>query len=103
MTPFPGSDTVGSDEGLPATLDRGPTPDGREVRNGDVGQTLAYDVLSFNPVGGRCVTVALSGVTHVEDAYGEIVEITGERHQSDRDGAAEQLELLEVELYGPES
>jgi len=77
--------------------------DGREVWSGDVGHTLAYDRISFDPVDGRSVTIALAGVTRVEDPFGEIVEITGERHQSDREDEREHLELLEVELYGPES
>lgn len=77
--------------------------DGDEVWSGDVGRTLAYDVIPFDPTDGQSVTIALEGVTRVEDAFGEIVEITGERHQSDREGGRDRLELVEVELYGPES
>jgi len=74
---------------------------GEEVWSGEVGHTLAYDDLSFDPVEGRSVTIALGGVTQVEDPFGEIVEITGERHQSDRESGKSYLELMEVELYGP--
>ncbi|MCU4973508.1 DUF4982 domain-containing protein [Halobacteria archaeon AArc-m2/3/4] len=77
--------------------------DGQEVWDGTVGHTLAYDHISFDPTEGRSVTVALEGVTYAEDPFGEIVEITGEKHQSDRESGRSQLELLEVELYGPSS
>jgi hypothetical protein len=77
--------------------------DGREVWSGEVGHTLAYDWIEFDPIEGQSVTVALAGVTEVEDPFGEIVEITGERHQSDRESGRDYLELLEVELYGPEA
>ncbi|MFC7139310.1 DUF4982 domain-containing protein [Halosimplex aquaticum] len=76
--------------------------DGEEVWSGEVGHTLAYDAITFDPTEGRSVTVALAGVTRVEDAFGEIVEITGERHHSDVDEERNALELLEVELYGPD-
>lgn len=77
--------------------------DGQEVWSDDVGHTLAYDRISFDPVDGQSVTIALAGVTQVEDPFGEIVEITGERHQSDRESGRDHLELIEVELYGPEN
>jgi len=75
--------------------------DGEEVWSGTLGKTLAYDSMGFEPVDGRYVTVALEGVTQVEDAFGDLVEITGEKHQSDREGGQGELELLEVEVYGP--
>ncbi|WP_207592913.1 sugar-binding domain-containing protein [Halomontanus rarus] len=76
--------------------------DNREVWSGEVGRTLAYDSITFDPTEGRTLTIALEGVTSVEDAFGQIVEITGERHHSDREDAQNYLELMEVELYGPE-
>jgi len=75
--------------------------DGRQVWSGSVGQTLTYDTISFDAVKGRSVTIAMVGVTHVEDAFGEIVEITGERDQSGQRGGRGRLELVEVDLYGP--
>ena len=75
--------------------------DGTEVWQGTVGQTLAYDHITFDPVDGQHVTVALEGATLAEDAFEEIVEITGETHQSDRESGRTYLELLEVEIYGP--
>ncbi|MFB6119908.1 MAG: sugar-binding domain-containing protein [Halobacteriaceae archaeon] len=75
--------------------------DDEEVWRGTVGQTLAYDHVTFDPTDGQYVTVALEGATLAEDAFEEIVEITGETHQSDRESGRTYLELLEVELYGP--
>jgi len=75
--------------------------DGREVWSGNVGRTLTYDTIRFDPIEGRSVTIAMAGVTRVEDAFGEIVEVTGRRDQSGRRGGRGRLELLEVELYGP--
>lgn len=75
--------------------------DGRQVWSGSVGRTLTYDTLSFEPVKGRSVTIVMAGVTHVEDAFGELIEITGVRDQSGREGGRGRLELLEVDLYGP--
>jgi hypothetical protein len=75
--------------------------DGREVWSGSVGRTLTYDTISFEPTKGQSVTIALAGVTHVEDAFGEIVEITGVRDQSGRQSGSGRLELIEVDLYGP--
>lgn len=76
--------------------------DGRQVWSGSVGRTLSYDTIRFEPIKGRSVMITLAGVTHVEDAFGQIVEITGQRDQSGRQSGSNRLELVEVELYGPE-
>ena len=75
--------------------------DGKQVWTGSVGRTLTYDTFSFDPVKGRSVMIAMAGVTHVEDAFGEIVEITGVRDQSGQRGGRGRLELIEVDIYGP--
>lgn len=75
--------------------------DGRARWSGSVGRTLGYDTIRFEPTQGRSVMIMLAGVTHVEDAFGQIVEITGQRDQSDQQGGRSRLELIEVDIYGP--
>ena len=75
--------------------------DGREVWSGSVGRTLTYDTVDFEPTEGRSVMIMLAGVTHVEDAFGEIVEVTGLRDQADGRGGQGRLDLIEVDIYGP--
>lgn len=75
--------------------------DGRQVWSGRVGQKLTYDTIAFEPVEGGSVMIALQGVTHVEDPFGDLVEITGARDQSGDGGGRGRLVLLEVEVYGP--
>jgi len=66
--------------------------------------TLPEAATEGNPEAAeRKVFVEFEGVTHVEVAFGEIVEITSQRHHSDREADREHLELREVECYGPES
>jgi hypothetical protein len=75
--------------------------DGHVVWRGDVGQTLGYNTIEFAPTTGRSVTIALEGVTHVQDPFGDLVEVTGARDQAGGEKGRGRLDLVEVELYAP--
>ena len=51
----------------------------------------------------RSVTIALEGVTRIEDPSGDLIEVTGERDQAVDEDQQERnrLDLVEIELYGP--
>lgn len=73
--------------------------DGREVWRGSVGRTLTYDTIELEPTDGRSVTIALEGVTQVQDPFGDLIEVTGVRDQSGEEDVRDRLDILEIELY----
>jgi hypothetical protein len=74
--------------------------DGKSVWNGNTPRSLGYVTLSFEPVQTNSLTIALEGVTSVQDEFGKIVEVTGAVDQSSsRQGR--RLSIVEAEIYGP--
>jgi hypothetical protein len=75
-----------------------------EVWRGETPRSLGYVTLRFEPTEGKSLTIALDGVTRVNDAFGQIVEVTGAVDQSDggADASARgRLAIVEAEIYGP--
>jgi hypothetical protein len=76
--------------------------DGSVVWSGNTPRSLGYATISFEPVRGNSLTVALEGVTSIQDEFGQIVEVTGVVDQlSSRRGR--RLAIVEAEVYGPRS
>lgn len=74
--------------------------DGKSVWSGNTPPCLGYVTLSFDPVMGESLTVALDGVTSIKDEFGQIIEITGVVDQ-DTSSKSSRLAIVEVEVYGP--
>lgn len=76
--------------------------DGKAVWSGNTPRSLGYVTLSFEPVRGRSLTVALDGVTSIKDEFGQIIEVAGEIDPSARDSRSSRgLSIVEAEIYGP--
>lgn len=74
--------------------------DGTAVWSGDTPRSLGYVTLSFDPVRGESLTIAMEGVTSIKDEFGQIVEVTGAVDQSSR-RRGRGLAVVEAEIYGP--
>ena len=81
------------------------TVDGRTAYTGVTPRSLGYVTLTFPPVTGRSLKVALVGRTSAKDAFGSIVEVTGKKDttvQTAQEGQGKQvLSIVEAEIYGP--
>lgn len=73
--------------------------DGKQVWSGETPRSLGYVTLSFEPVHGDSLTVALAGVTSIKDEFGQIVEVTGAVDQSSA-RRGRRLSIVEAEVYG---
>ncbi|MXN90121.1 DUF4982 domain-containing protein [Flavobacterium sp. Sd200] len=78
--------------------------DGKEVYSGDTEKSLGYISIPVKPTKGRFVKIQLKGQSQDKDAYGEIIEITGNKEldlykdPNAADGKG-QLRIVEVEVY----
>lgn len=75
-----------------------------EVYKGETPKSLGYVSMPVKPVRGRFVKIQLTGLNKEEDAFGEIVEITGKKELDlYKDPSAEnsngQLRIVEAEIY----
>jgi beta-galactosidase len=74
--------------------------DDKVVWSGNTSRSLGYVTLSFEPVRGRSVTVALEGVTNIHDEFGQIIEVSGVVDRPSA-GNGRRLSIIEAEIYGP--
>jgi beta-galactosidase len=66
-------------------------------------RSLGYVTLNFPPVRGKSVKIQLVGEASSRDAFGRIVEITGQPDplSAANKGGAKTLGIVEAEIYGP--
>jgi hypothetical protein len=81
--------------------------DDAEVYKGDTPKSLGYVSLPVVPTKGRFVKIQLTGLNSEEDAFGGIVEITGQKEldlykDPNAQNAKGQLRIVEVEIYRSE-
>ncbi|MFT3737821.1 MAG: DUF4982 domain-containing protein [Breznakibacter sp.] len=79
--------------------------DGQLVYEGETARSLGYVTLPLKPVKGQTVTMQLVGASADNDAFGQIVEITGTKEldlykDPDALNAKGQLRIVEIEFYG---
>lgn len=75
--------------------------DGKVVWSGNSSRSLGYTTISFKPVRGKTLTVALTGITSIKDEFGQIIEVTGVVDQADDARRGNRLAIVEAEVYGP--
>ena len=77
--------------------------DDRVVFTGNSPRSLGYVTFTFPPVSGKSVKIALVGNASNRDAFGNIIEITGQPDpQSSADkGGKNRLGIVEAEIYAP--
>jgi hypothetical protein len=78
--------------------------DGKEVYSGETSKSLGYISIPVTPTKGRFIKIQLNGKYVDKDAYGEIIEITGQKEldlYKDPKAAdvGGQLRIIEVEFY----
>lgn len=78
--------------------------DGFEVYNDTTNRSLGYVTLPLKPTKGQSVTIELIGANTEDDAFGQIVEITGKKeldlyHDPNAKKSKGQLRIVEVEFY----
>ncbi|MBN2164615.1 MAG: DUF4982 domain-containing protein [Pontiellaceae bacterium] len=74
--------------------------DDQMIWSGPTPCSLGYVTLTFAPVKARELTISLGGATSVNDAFGQIVEVTGIVDQSSASKGS-RLSIVEAEIYGP--
>ena len=78
------------------------TVDEKEVFKGATERNLGYYTVRFEPVSGKCITVALIGVNKDEDVF-NIVEVTGKKDEAGKISNDKKskgtLKIVEVEIY----
>ena len=77
--------------------------DGIEVYNDTTKRSLGYVTLPLKPIKGKEITIQLIGANKEEDAFGQIVEITGKKeldlyHDPNALKSKGQLRIVEVEF-----
>ena len=72
----------------------------RVIWSGPTPCSLGYVTLSFEPIQARELTISMGGATKVDDAFGQIVEVTGAIDQSSASKSGS-LAIVEAEIYGP--
>jgi hypothetical protein len=78
--------------------------DDQEVYSGNTEKSLGYISIPVTPTRGRFVKIALDGQSIDQDAYGQIIEVTGTKEldlYKDPKGANAngQLRIVEIEVY----
>lgn len=76
--------------------------DDKKVFEGDTDKSLGYISIPIEPTQGRFVRVQLIGMSSDQDAFGDIIEITGEKETDITQGAKEaqgQLRIVEMEVF----
>lgn len=78
--------------------------DGTEVYSGDTEKSLGYISIPIKPTKGRFVKIQLRGQSQDKDAFGQIIEITGNKEldlYKDPNAAntSGQLRIVEAEVY----
>lgn len=78
--------------------------DGTEVYSGDTEKSLGYISIPIKPTKGRFVKIQLRGQSQDKDAFGQIIEITGNKEldlykDPNAANASGQLRIVEAEVY----
>jgi hypothetical protein len=78
--------------------------DDKVVFTGETPRSLGYITLTFPPTEGKTLTIEPLGRSRDKDAFGAILEVTGEQDAASRSeqrkgGGA--LNIVEAEIYGP--
>ena len=78
------------------------TVDDKVAFEGETPRSLGYVTLAFPPVTGHSLKIELTGRPKDIDAFGQIIEVTGQKdapsEDSNRKGT---LSIVEIEIYGP--
>ncbi|HEU4932529.1 MAG TPA: DUF4982 domain-containing protein, partial [Pyrinomonadaceae bacterium] len=74
------------------------TVDDKQVFTGETPRSLGYVTLSFPPVTGSNLKVELTGRPKDIDAFGQIVEVTGQKDTGSVDDKGK-IAILEIEIY----
>ncbi|MDD3321221.1 MAG: DUF4982 domain-containing protein [Paludibacter sp.] len=70
------------------------------VFEGETPKSLGYIVLPFKPTKGRYVRLQLIGQNKEDDAFGSIVEITGNKEiENNKTNTKAQFQIIEAEIY----
>lgn len=78
--------------------------DGNEVYNDTTDTSLGYVTLPLKRMEGKTITVQLIGTSKEEDAFGQIIELTGKKeldlyNDPNANNSAGQLRIVEIEFY----
>ena len=78
------------------------TVDDKTVFTGETPRSLGYVTLTFPPVTGHSLKIELTGRPKDVDAFGQIIEVTGQKDSvaGDKDTKGT-LSIVELEIYGP--
>jgi len=78
------------------------TVDDKIVFEGETPRSLGYVTLAFPPVTGHSLKIALTGRPKDIDAFGQIIEVTGQKDSPAEDSNKKgTLSIVEIEIYGP--
>jgi hypothetical protein len=78
--------------------------DQKVVFTGRTPRSLGYVTLTFPPTEGKTLTIESSGRSAEQDAYGGIVEVTGQKDTAttrSASGKSAALQIVEAEIYEP--
>lgn len=78
--------------------------DGKEVYSGETEKSLGYISIPITPTKGRFIKIQLRGKSIDNDAFGDIIEITGQKEldlykEPNASNVGGQLRIVEVEFY----
>ena len=73
--------------------------DDTEVYQGETPKTLGYVAIPVKPVKGRFVKIQLVGQSREADAFGGIVEVTGNKEIKETSNDKGRLAIVEAEIY----
>jgi hypothetical protein len=74
--------------------------DDRVVFTGETSRSLGYVTLTFPPVSGRSLKIKLTARPKDFDAFGQIIEVTGQKDEADITNKGT-LAVVELEIYEP--
>jgi hypothetical protein len=77
--------------------------DDKVVFTGETPRSLGYVTLAFPPVTGRSLKIELTGRPKDVDAFGQIIEVTGQKDTEAEGGRNDKgtLGIVEIEVYEP--
>ena len=78
------------------------TVDEKIAFEGETPRSLGYVTLAFPPVTGHSLKIELTGRPKDIDAFGQIIEVTGQKDALAEDSKEKgTLSIVEIEIYGP--
>jgi hypothetical protein len=78
------------------------TIDDKVAYVGETPRSLGYVTFTFPPITGHSLKIELTGAPRNIDAFGQIIEVTGQKDlpAADKDEKGT-LSIVEIEIYGP--